>query len=71
MVSFIGRTHGEIDGKKIPTIDYLEQPGKLVENVRDNFYSPLYMAITCSRLGIHFTQMGTGCIFAYDNDHPR
>ena len=70
VVSFIGRTHGEVDGKIIPTIDYLEQPGKLVENVRDNFYSPLYMAIVCARMGIHFTQMGTGCIFAYDEEHP-
>ena len=70
VVSFIGRTHGEIDGKTIPTIDYLEHPGKLVENVRDNFYSPLHMAIMCSSMGIHFTQMGTGCIFAYDDEHP-
>lgn len=70
VVSFIGRTHGEIDGNVIPTIDYLEQPGKLVENVNDNFYSPLYMAIECTKLGIHFTQMGTGCIFSYDELHP-
>ena len=70
VVSFIGRTHGEVDGKVIPTIDYLEQPGKLVENVRDNFYSPLYMAVVCAKMGIHFTQMGTGCIFAYDDEHP-
>ena len=32
VISFLGRTHGE----KFTTIDYLEQPGKLVENVRDN-----------------------------------
>ena len=36
VVSFIGRTHGEINRQKYPTIDYLEQPGKLQENLRDN-----------------------------------
>ena len=34
IVSFIGRTHGSIDGKVYATIDYLEQPDKLQENVR-------------------------------------
>ena len=29
VISFIGRTHGQIDGKEYPTIDYLEQPGKI------------------------------------------
>ena len=41
VVSFIGRTHGTIDGKAYTTIDYLEEKGKLVENVRDNLFSPL------------------------------
>lgn len=40
IISFIGRTHGIIGDKKITTIDYLEEPGKLVENIRDNLYSP-------------------------------
>ena len=39
VVSFIGRTHGTIDDKQYTTIDYLEQDGKLLENVRDNLYS--------------------------------
>jgi len=42
IISFIGRTHGMIDDKEYTTIDYLEQDGKLVDNVRDNLYSPLY-----------------------------
>ena len=33
VVSMIGRTHGKIGTKTYSTIDYLEQKGKLVENV--------------------------------------
>jgi hypothetical protein len=33
VMSFIGRTHGIYDGETISTIDYLEKPGKLVENM--------------------------------------
>ncbi len=65
IVSFIGRTHGE----NYTTIDYLEQPGKLVENIRDNMYGPFILAILAERYHIHFTYMGTGCIFKYDEDH--
>ena len=69
IVSFIGRTHGKIGDKIIPTIDYLEEDGKLVENIRDNLFSPLILAIICQRLDIHFTYLGTGCIFDYDDEH--
>ena len=48
-MSFIGRTHGKIGDKEYPTIDYLEQPGKLVENTRDNLFSPLVLAILCKK----------------------
>ncbi len=65
VISFIGRTHGE----GFSTIDYLEQPGKLVDNIRDNLFSPLQMAIICKKNNIHFTYLGTGCIFEYDADH--
>jgi len=41
IISTMGRTHGVIDGAVIPTIDYLEYPGKLRENVRDNLFAPL------------------------------
>ena len=70
VISFIGRTHGDIDGKKYSTIDYLEQPGKLKDNLRDNLFSPLSLAIICNKLNIHYTYLGTGCIFTYDDDHP-
>ena len=70
VISFIGRTHGEICGKKYSTIDYLEQPGKLQDNLRDNLFSPLSLAILCNSQNIHYTYLGTGCIFTYDEDHP-
>ena len=68
VVSFIGRTHGKIGEKVFTTIDYLEEEGKLVENVRDNLFSPLILAEICTELGIHYTYLGTGCIFDYDNE---
>lgn len=70
VVSFIGRTHGKIDAKVYTTIDYLEQEGKLVENVRDNLFSPLALADLCSKRKIHYTYLGTGCIFKFDDEHP-
>ena len=68
VMSFIGRTHGTYEGVKIGTIDYLEKPGKLVENVRDNLFAPLLLARICQRKNIHFTYLGTGCIFDYDDE---
>jgi nucleoside-diphosphate-sugar epimerase len=69
IISTIGRTHGVIDGKIIPTIDYLEYPGKLGENIRDNLFSPMILAKLCDDKGIHLTYLGTGCIFEYDGSH--
>jgi dTDP-4-dehydrorhamnose reductase len=63
VVSFTGRTHGVIEGKPVNTIDYLEYPGKLVENVRDNLFGPLNLANICQEHKIHYTYLGTGCIF--------
>lgn len=77
IMSFIGRTHGSIttvddEGnetcKEYTTIDYLEQPGKLVENVRDNLFSPIVLALLAQKHNIHYTYMGTGCIFTYNDD---
>jgi 3,5-epimerase/4-reductase len=65
VISFIGRTHGP----GYSTIDYLEQPGKLVENVRDNLFAPVSLAILCAARGIHLTYLGTGCIFS--DEDPR
>ena len=70
VMSFIGRTHGTYEGQTIGTIDYLEKPGKLVENMRDNLFSPLVLAEICKKRNIHFTYLGTGCIFDYDEAHP-
>tara|TARA_Y100000389_G_scaffold199362_1_gene237596 strand:- start:44 stop:1963 length:1920 start_codon:yes stop_codon:yes gene_type:complete len=70
VVSFIGRTHGKIGEKVYTTIDYLEQEGKLVENMRDNLYGPLLMSELCRQNGVHFTYLGTGCIFKFDEEHP-
>jgi nucleoside-diphosphate-sugar epimerase len=70
VMAFIGRTHGTIGDKEYKTIDYLEQPGKLTENVRDNLFSPVALALLAREYDIHFTYMGTGCIFEYDDDHP-
>ncbi len=69
VMSFIGRTHGTYEGDKIGTIDYLEKPGKLVENIRDNLYSPLVLSQICQEHNLHFTYLGTGCIFDYDENH--
>lgn len=62
VISLIGRTRGG----SFLTIDYLEQKGKLVENMRDNLWGPLVLAHVCKAAGVHFTYMGTGCIFHYD-----
>jgi 3,5-epimerase/4-reductase len=69
VISLIGRTHGKIGDKIYSTIDYLEESGKLVENINDNLYSPLLLAIITNKLNIHFTYIGTGCIFEYDSNH--
>jgi 3,5-epimerase/4-reductase len=67
VISFIGRTHGTIGSTKYTTIDYLEQPGKLVENIKDNLFSPISLALACKERNIHYTYLGTGCIFNYKN----
>lgn len=60
ILSCTGRTHGG----GMNTIDYLEQKGKLQENLRDNLYGPLVLGlISSARPEIHCTIMGTGCIF--------
>lgn len=62
--SFLGRTHGP----GAPTIDFLEQPGRLRENMRDNFLAPLHLAQICEAAGIQFVYLGTGCIYTYTED---
>jgi 3,5-epimerase/4-reductase len=59
VISFIGRTHGG----NYSTIDYLELPGKLRENINDNLYCPMSLAFLCRQRNIHYSYLGTGCIF--------
>ena len=65
VVSLLGRTHGG----GCATIDYLERGREqLVENIRDNLFAPLQLALWCHHHRVHFTYLGTGCIFSYDQD---
>lgn len=59
IICFAGRTHGE----NMNSIDYLEQDGKLRENIQDNLYAPTLLAILAKKYNIHLTYLGTGCIF--------
>jgi 3,5-epimerase/4-reductase len=60
----IGRT----SGGNVNTIDYLQDPSTLSENIRDNLFSPLVLSILCNKLNVHLTYIGTGCIFdGYNN----
>lgn len=68
VVSFLGRTHGSIGSKTYSTIDYLEQEGKLSENMRDNLIAPLLLAYICKYANVHYTYLGTGCIFHYKDE---
>lgn len=62
VISLIGRTYGQ----GYNTIDYLEQKGKLVENIRDNLYGPFVLAMLCTKHNFFLCSMGTGCIFNCD-----
>lgn len=64
VVCCVGRTHG----LSHPTIDFLELPGNLGVNLRDNLYAPLVLASVCKARTVHLTYLGTGCIF--DGDTP-
>jgi len=68
----MGRTHGTTtDGTKYTTIDYLENKETLRENINDNLYVPLSTAMFCDSHNIHFTYIGTGCVFEYDETHTQ
>ena len=64
----IGRTYGTHNGFKYNTIDYLEHSETLEENINDNLYVPVRLAIYCSQNKIHFTYLGTGCIYTYEEN---
>jgi dTDP-4-dehydrorhamnose reductase len=67
IISFIGRTHGE----GINNSDYLEKEGKLFENICDNLYAPFVLSILAEKNNIHFTYIGTGCIFNEEEPESR
>jgi dTDP-4-dehydrorhamnose reductase len=69
VISATGRTHGIYNDIAYNTIDYLEMPGKLRDNMRDNYVGPVNLAEITDKMGIHYTYFGTGCIFTYDNVH--
>ena len=66
VISCIGRTHGPGCG----TIDWLEKPERLKDNVRDNLFAPVLLALACVSFGVHLTYIGTGCIYTYDEEVP-
>ena len=65
----MGRTHGSINNIDYTTIDYLENKETLPINLNDNLYSPISLALFCEKNNIHFTYIGTGCIYEYDDKH--
>jgi 3,5-epimerase/4-reductase len=68
IISVIGRTYGD----NMNSIDYLEQKGNLKININDNLYSPLNLALISNKYNIHFTYMGTGCIFnSYEQEYAE
>lgn len=60
----LGRTHGP----GYSTIDYLEQKGQTHTNIRDNLYAPFVLARLAEEYAVHFTYLGTGCIFSSSNN---
>jgi len=68
VISFTGRTHGTYKNVKMNSIDYLEMPEKLNENMRDNFIGPINLARICNEFNIQNIYIGTGCIYTYTDD---
>lgn len=64
----LGRTHGTLHNKTYTTIDYLQNPETLKENINDNLYVPLRLAQFCNQHSIHYTYLGTGCIYNYSKN---
>lgn len=60
IISVLGRTHGP----GFSNIDYLEQKGLTYVNIRDNLFAPFVISRLAESRGIHFTYLGTGCIFS-------
>jgi hypothetical protein len=63
VLAALGRTHGVHNGCAYGTIDFLEQPGRLADNVRDNLEAPLVLAAVSGDRGLPCAQIATGCIY--------
>lgn len=64
IICSIGRTFGP----GYNTIDYLEQKGKLSENLESNLLVPVWIAQATT---VPILYIGTGCIFEYDSIHTE
>ena len=64
---FTNRTH---DPGNAMTDDLEGGPDKLAINIHENLYGPLLLAELCRKFDIHFTYIGSGCLFKYDKGHP-
>ena len=64
IVCCVGRTYGP----GFTTIDYLEQKGKLVENLESNLMVPVWIAQATTIPILYF---GTGCIYEFDELHTK
>ena len=60
---------GRTTGGHYKSIDYLQEPSTFKENINDNLYGPLSIAMMCDMYKIHFTYIGSGCIYTYDEEH--
>ena len=61
--SFVART----SGPGCPNISYLDKTEAYPVNLQDNLFSPLLLGIICKKYNIHYTYIGTGCIY---NGYP-
>ena len=61
------RERGQLASRGLGAHSFLKSHKKLTLNLRDNLFTPLTLALACSARGIHFTYLGTGCIFTYDH----
>ena len=59
---------GKTQGPGFTTIDYLEQAGKLVENLESNLLLPVWIAQATTKPILYF---GTGCIYEFDGFHTE
>lgn len=51
-----------------PNVDWCEDHKQ--ETVHTNVAGVLNVVHICSKLGVHVTYLGTGCIYEYDEEHP-